>query len=641
MSNQIALTSTSITAFNLTGSVATITFQYATSENGTYLNLPNPYAPTPTYTVLPAGTTYYSITNPLIVGYWYRYITRNSAGGDVATATARPFTLADKNAGYSVVVSNFTQPAVNSTVSVTVSNTAWVSAGSTLYIPNGGYYDVMSVDSSVSLTLLNTGMQENASSGTSIVAGSVISPSGLAVKSYVPSTTTTASYTQPSAGSNVQISVGRTSIFAIGNTIYISGTTLQGGIYTIISIDSPTLMTIQRVSTGNSIAGTGTIPSGAQVTLYPSSAVSFPSYIAASGLFGSGVDGDLLMSSSNTPAATTERHYRNIAWVTGAAGVIRTQFCRLFVSGVLDLTNCPVNGIAGTLVVNPPSATSSTGASASASGNSQAILAYPLNSGAGGNGGTGAGSNGSTASATSPIATPCGGTRGGGAGGTGSSGSGGTGGGVVAGTTLTDGVSNVVALPHRYTDFLQAPSVNPWPIRMGLGPSGSGGGGGGGDGVAGGGGGAGGISGGVLMIFANTIIRPPVVRNCISANGMVGGNGFSPTSGTNVGGGGGGAGGSGGIVYIYYNNIIGGAPGNLGISANGGNGGNGGNGRGSGLGGGGGGSGDSGVVIAISNSTGISTSNVIIASGGAPTAIGAGTAGSSGNTSPGTSTISI
>lgn len=220
MSNQIALTSTSITAFNLSGSVATITFQYATSQNGTYSDLLNPYNPTAVYTILPAGATYYSISCPLTVGYWYQYVTRNAAG-TVLNTVNKPFTLADKNAGYSVVVSNFTQPAVNATVSVTVSNTAWVTAGSTVYIPNGGYYDVMSVDSSASLTLLNTGMPENAVSATSIAAGSVVSPSGLAVKSYTPTTTTTADYTQPSAGSNIQISVGRTSIFGLLGTQFI------------------------------------------------------------------------------------------------------------------------------------------------------------------------------------------------------------------------------------------------------------------------------------------------------------------------------------------------------------------------------------------------------------------------------------
>jgi hypothetical protein len=94
-------------------------------------------------------------------------------------------------------------------------------------------------------------------------------------------------------------------------------------------------------------------------------------------------------------------------------------------------------------------------------------------------------------------------------------------------------------------------------------------------------------------------------------------------------------------VYIYYNNIIGGSPGNLRITANGGNGGNGGNGRGTGRGGGGGGSGGSGVIITISNSSGQITSNTTVTAGGNPTAISADTNGVSGNTSPGTCVLTL
>lgn len=46
MSDSIALTSTSITAYNLSGSVATITFQYAVGGSGSYSDLTNPNIPT-------------------------------------------------------------------------------------------------------------------------------------------------------------------------------------------------------------------------------------------------------------------------------------------------------------------------------------------------------------------------------------------------------------------------------------------------------------------------------------------------------------------------------------------------------------------------------------------------------------------
>lgn len=640
MSNQIVLTSTSITAFNLTGSVATITFQYATSQNGTYLDLPNPYNPTAVYTILPAGATYYSISSPLTVGYWYQYVTRNAAG-TVLNTVNKPFTLADKNAGYSVVVSNFAQPAVNATVSVTVSNTAWVTAGSTVYIPNGGYYDVMSVDSSASLTLLNTGMQENAVSATSIAAGSVVSPSGLAVKPYTPTTATTANYSQPVSGSNVQISVGRTSIFAVGNSIYIGGSSVRGGIYTIQSIDSPTLLTVQRVSSGNNIATSGTIPSGTSVVYYPATAM--PMYVLSSQLFGSGLDGDLLITSGTTFSnPLSERYYRNVAWESGANTVFPLTYTRLYVAGVLDLTNCPANGIRP-YTANSPNASGTTGASALTLGSSNGLVGFPQNSGAGGNGGTGVGSAGSTVS-TPLQTTPCGGTGAAGAGGVGGASGvnvGGAGGGAAVGQAVPPNASSGVNLPSRYVDMLLM-GGGAGMSKMTSGSSGSGGGGGGGDGAAGGGGGAGGSSGGVIMIFANTIIRPDTQRVCINANGLTGGNGFSPTTGTNVGGGGGGAGGAGGIVYIYYHNILGTAN-NLQVTAHGGNGGNGGTGRGAGSGGGGGGSGDSGVIMMINGATGALTQRLTVTAGGGPTsAPSSGTvAGATGNTSAGQNLLSI
>ena len=186
MSNQIALTSTSITAYNLSGSVATITFQYAVGGSATYLDLPNPNTPTAVYNV-PAGSTYYSITYPLVNGHSYQYVTRNAANSVIATVN-KAFTTANNSSSYSVLLNAFTQPAVNSTVTATLNNTTWITPGSTVFIPNGGYYDVLSVPTSTSVILLNIAAQENASSGTSIASGSIVSPSGLAVKPYTPTT---------------------------------------------------------------------------------------------------------------------------------------------------------------------------------------------------------------------------------------------------------------------------------------------------------------------------------------------------------------------------------------------------------------------------------------------------------------------
>jgi len=79
---------------------------------------------------------------------------------------------------YSVTQAQFSQPVINSNVTVTVDETTWIGAGQIVYIPNGGYYQVVSKTTST-VTIKNLGYAGNAVSGTLIASSSTVSPGGL------------------------------------------------------------------------------------------------------------------------------------------------------------------------------------------------------------------------------------------------------------------------------------------------------------------------------------------------------------------------------------------------------------------------------------------------------------------------------
>lgn len=80
---------------------------------------------------------------------------------------------------YSVTTQSFTVPAVSSSVFLTVNNASWVAPGQAIYIQGAGYYTA-SASSPVSITATNLGLVGNASPGTVIATGQIISPSGQA-----------------------------------------------------------------------------------------------------------------------------------------------------------------------------------------------------------------------------------------------------------------------------------------------------------------------------------------------------------------------------------------------------------------------------------------------------------------------------
>ena len=106
--------------------------------------------------------------------------------------------------GYSTTTANFTQPAVGSTVSVSVSATAWMFAGETVYVQGGGYYTVSSVPTGTSVVLTNLGSPGNAGSTTTVPSSATVTTGGTATPVFMRSGTVTmigtAAHTEPTAG---------------------------------------------------------------------------------------------------------------------------------------------------------------------------------------------------------------------------------------------------------------------------------------------------------------------------------------------------------------------------------------------------------------------------------------------------------
>lgn len=292
--------------------------------------------------------------------------------------------------------------------------------------------------------------------------------------------------------------------------------------------------------------------------------------------FGNASDGDVVISSGVLVLSSSL--YCNNLTISGSGQIITNGY-RIFVKGLLDLTNAGIGAIQwnGSAGLN---AISTTGAAAGAAHVSQVL-------GGGTSGGTGAtGVTGAGAIAAAPAnASP---SNGGGGGAGGASGAGVS----AAAAARAGGTSSLPTEFARFTyEFIRGAT-----LCLG-GAGGAGGSSGGGDGTVRvqQGGGGGGSGGGMVGIWAKTINRGPLTATgAIQSNGGNGGINTSTPAG-NAGGSGGGGGGGGGSVVLFYENLIGSQATNM-IQCNGGAGGQGTNGAGTGQGGAGGSGGNSGRI---------------------------------------------
>jgi hypothetical protein len=171
-----------------------------------------------------------------------------------------------QNLDFSTTTSSFTQPAVNSSQTVTVSTSNYLVAGDIVRISTGGYYSVASVVSSTSLSLTNLGRSGNAAVSSTVAAGTL----SFASPSYA---VTSAAFTQPSSiGGTVTASFTNnatsswgTSWMTNGMQIYCyNGASVQGGWY---SVGSPTSTTSAPLTLLSTSASTLTNPYGGSTAL--------------------------------------------------------------------------------------------------------------------------------------------------------------------------------------------------------------------------------------------------------------------------------------------------------------------------------------------------------------------------------------
>jgi hypothetical protein len=380
-------------------------------------------------------------------------------------------------------------------------------------------------------------------------------PSGFQTAPQVLAVLPTASTTPPVMDGTVAI--GGSSAFARADHVHPSDTSRAA-----VSALPVASTTVPAIDSGAGQVGTSTAYARAD-HVHP---------VAASGgdtidiaLFGDGSDGPATISVPTT--LTRDMYYSNLT--ISNTGFLVCNGWRVFVSGVLDISNAPAGGIAACTV---PAVSSTSGVSNSMGG-------WGAASGPSGNGGV----LGGVPSVPTTVAIV------GGAGAAG--GNGGSSSGILGGGNAGAAAASAYTLARQR---VLTTSLGGYPGKVYAGGV-PGSGGGSGTGTGAGSGWAGGGAGGWLALFARTINRGALTA--AGAINAAGGNGGSGTAGSTApsGGGGGAGGGGGGWASIVFRFLTGAAATNA-INASGGNGGNGGAGAGVGGAGAGGGGGWAGYV---------------------------------------------
>lgn len=114
-----------------------------------------------------------TVSNPGYAGNTNPGITINS-GAQVAPGGVG----GNSGNAYTNTTGGFVMPAVNGTVQIPVLNTAWMVAGEPIFISNAGSFLVSSIQSAISVTLVNLGYSENVAPATNIPGGQGVTPTG-------------------------------------------------------------------------------------------------------------------------------------------------------------------------------------------------------------------------------------------------------------------------------------------------------------------------------------------------------------------------------------------------------------------------------------------------------------------------------
>ena len=174
---------------------------------------------------------------------------------------------------------SFTVPAIGSSQAISITTSAWLTVGQTVFISDGinlGFYEITVVTNSTSITIINRGYKGNVAGGVTMASGSpvILYGPGLASSTqpgFCPTITgtttfTTASFTVPAAHATVAgVTISSVTWPLVGQKIYITdGTLLMYG--NITAVASATSITVRNTGDiGNSVSGTMSL--GASVVL--------------------------------------------------------------------------------------------------------------------------------------------------------------------------------------------------------------------------------------------------------------------------------------------------------------------------------------------------------------------------------------
>src|SRR5258705_9556446 len=162
---------------------------------------------------------------------------------------------------FTTLSASFTQPAAAATVSINVGTTAWMVVGQAVFILGGGYYTVASVTDINHAVVTNLGYSGNAAPSATVASGGGVVPSGLNGQAGTNAfTTTTASFTMPTSGTTVTVTVGATGWMAQGQNLFIP----TAGYFSVSVITDATHAVFSNSGTTGNAAGGTVISSGAQ-----------------------------------------------------------------------------------------------------------------------------------------------------------------------------------------------------------------------------------------------------------------------------------------------------------------------------------------------------------------------------------------
>lgn len=369
-----------------------------------------------------------------------------------------------------------------------------------------------------------------------------------------------------------------------GSAINTTGS--QSGVHTLVK-NTPVAVGANdtRLPTqdeNDAFAGTSGTPSGSNKFVTNSDV-----RLSNIGFFGSGSDGDVVISADTT--LTKDMNYDDLT--INSTFTLYTAGYKVFVKGILTQVGTgklSANGGAGGNGTAGTNGAQSAGGAGGAGGTAGAAIpagSLPVSKAglAGGAGGRGrdagnasvaGANNGNGTSSVFSITDGTASSVAGAGGGTGGSNSGYNGAAGGTGGTAGSVVSSSTKLADKNTDSLLflvlnylTNAITHLDFNAGNGSSAGGGGGGGGAsgnsaGGGGGGAGGGGGSGGIIFVSASSIVTAG--NTIATATGGTGGNGGAGGAGytdsvyaCGGGGGGGGSGGNGGIVYFMYKSLTG------------------------------------------------------------------------------------